>query len=76
VGGAVERNRVKRLLREAFAELEPELDPGQDVVVVARPSALELAQREGLAGLGASLRELVEKAGVLGSRPPTAGAGV
>jgi ribonuclease P protein component len=64
VGGAVERNRVKRLLREAFATLEPELDPAQDVVVVARPSALELAQREGLAGLETSLVELVGAAGL------------
>lgn len=64
VGGAVERNRVKRLLREAFARLEPELDPAQDVVVVARPSALELAEREGLAGLETSLIELVAEAGL------------
>ena len=55
VGGAVERNRVKRLLREAFARAEAELRPGQDVVVVARPEARELAEREGLAGMDASL---------------------
>jgi ribonuclease P protein component len=71
VGGAVERNRVKRLLREAFARLEPELDPAQDVVVVARPSALELAEREGLAGLETSLVELVATAGLRrGAAPP------
>ena len=35
VGGAVQRNQVKRLLREAFAQVEPELQPGHDVVVVA-----------------------------------------
>jgi ribonuclease P protein component len=64
VGGAVERNRIKRLLREGFAKFEPELDPTQDVVVVARPTALDLAQREGLAGLEASLGELIEKAGL------------
>jgi ribonuclease P protein component len=64
VGGAVERNRVKRLLREGFAKFEPELDPTQDVVVVARPTVLELAEREGLAGLEASLVELIEKAGL------------
>jgi hypothetical protein len=34
------------------------------VVVVARPSALEIAEREGLPGLLASLAELVEKAGI------------
>src|ERR1700730_8709364 len=50
VGGAVHRNQVKRLLREAFAQVEPELPPGHDVVVVARPPARELAEREGLAG--------------------------
>ncbi len=64
VGGAVERNRVKRLLREAFARAEPELNAGQDVVVVARPAARELAEREGLEGLGAALRELIAKAGL------------
>jgi ribonuclease P protein component len=73
VGGAVERNRVKRLLREAFAKLEPELDRGQDVVVVARPPALDLAEREGLAGVDASLTELVEKAGLRRGAPPTTG---
>jgi ribonuclease P protein component len=70
VGGAVERNRVKRLLREAFARLEPELDPAQDVVVVARPPALELAEREGLGGLETSLIELVGKAGLRSADAP------
>ena len=64
VGGAVERNRVKRLLREAFASAEPELSPGQDVVVVARPQARELAEREGLAGIAASLTELISRSGL------------
>jgi ribonuclease P protein component len=64
VGGAVERNRVKRLLREAFAQAEGDLAPGQDLVLVARPSAGELAEREGLAGMDASLSELLAKAGL------------
>ncbi len=64
VGGAVERNRVKRLLREAFAHTETGLRPGQDLVLVARPAARELAEREGLEGVLASLSELIAKAGV------------
>lgn len=64
VGGAVERNRVKRLLREAFTRVEPELSHGQDVVVVARPPALELAEREGIGGVEAALEELLAKSGL------------
>jgi ribonuclease P protein component len=64
VGGAVERNRVKRLLREAFGRAEHELRPEQDIVLVARPAAGELAEREGLAGLEASLADLIGKAGI------------
>jgi ribonuclease P protein component len=64
VGGAVQRNRVKRLLREAFTHAEGGLRPGQDVVVVARPGAGELAEREGLAGVEESLSELIAKAGL------------
>jgi ribonuclease P protein component len=37
VGGAVQRNRVKRLLREAFRVAQRALPAGLDLVVVARP---------------------------------------
>lgn len=71
VGGAVDRNRVKRLLREAWAGAEGGLSGGQDVVVVARPEARELAEREGLAGIDAALTELVDRARLReGAHPP------
>lgn len=62
VGGAVERNQVKRLLREAFAVEAARLDGDQDFVVVARPPARELAEREGLDGVRTALGELIGKA--------------
>ena len=38
VGGAVTRNRVKRLLREAILPLEQSINAGFMYVIVARPS--------------------------------------
>jgi ribonuclease P protein component len=37
VGGAVERNRARRILREAWRALAGAVRPGFDVVFVARP---------------------------------------
>jgi ribonuclease P protein component len=62
VGGAVQRNKVKRLLREAFWASEERLPAGHDFVVVARADAAEFAEREGLAGVRSELGELLEKA--------------
>jgi ribonuclease P protein component len=70
VGGAVERNRVKRLLREAFAVESARLPVGADVVVIARPGAREIAERDGLAGMHEAMRTLIDK--VEGAAPPPA----
>ena len=50
VGGAVERNRVKRALREAFWSLSDRLPEGHDFVLVARPAIKELVAKDGATG--------------------------
>jgi ribonuclease P protein component len=69
VGGAVDRNRVKRLLREAFASETERVPADRDVVVVARPEARDLAQREGLEGIRRELADLVGRSLAEGTRP-------
>jgi ribonuclease P protein component len=68
VGGAVDRNRIKRVLREAFWEEAPRLPTGADYVVVARPDSRDLAEREGMSGVRTALAELVD--GLGGSAAP------
>lgn len=75
VGGAVERNRVKRLLREAFAQESARLPDDTDAVVVARPGIRELAERDALAGVRGALAELIDKVAGADKREPTGDAG-
>jgi ribonuclease P protein component len=67
VGGAVERNTVKRMLREAFALECERLPSGSDAVVVARTGAGTLAASEGMEGLRTALSQLIDK--VDGAQP-------
>ncbi len=46
VGGAVRRNRVKRLLREVFRRHRELFPPGCDVIVIAKRGAPTLGYRE------------------------------
>ncbi len=68
MGGAVVRNRVKRLLREAFGSVREQLAEDHDFVLIARPPLLELIdrEREGEKGLVAgAVRDLLARAGHL-----------
>ena len=67
VGGAVERNRVKRVLREAFWAVAAELPEGYDFVLVARPDASALVRDGGEPGVESALRELVTTSGLAAS---------
>jgi ribonuclease P protein component len=69
VGGAVDRTRVKRALREAFWTEAERLPAGSDYVVVARPDARELAERAGMPGVRTALAELVDAMSAGGREP-------
>jgi ribonuclease P protein component len=68
LGGAVVRNRVKRLLREAVHGCAAQLAEEYDLVLIARPQLLDLLAREsaGEKGLVAGeVRDLLLRAGAL-----------
>ena len=57
VGGAVERNRAKRALRDAFWARGDQLPAGHDFVLVARPGIAELVARDGATGVAKCVEE-------------------
>ncbi len=59
VGDSVTRNRVKRVLKEAFWKTSLiEGDGSEDFVLVARPGIERLIEEEGLAGAEAAIAEV------------------
>ena len=68
VGGSVDRNAVKRAIKEAFWSIGPGLPDGHDFVLVARPDVAALVEREGSPGVAEALRGLIKEAGLGGGR--------
>jgi len=68
VGGAVQRNRAKRLLREAFRAVRNRLSISVDMVMVAQPEAASAH----LVPVRDELEWLFQRAHILG--PPPGGA--
>jgi ribonuclease P protein component len=61
VGSAVVRNRVKRLLREAWRELLPRVPGGHDYVLAARPGLAEPAEARGQEWLAGEVADVLAR---------------
>jgi ribonuclease P protein component len=61
-GGSVQRNRLKRVTREALRALHPEVRPGYDLVIIIRGTVDELPGSEEARHL---LGRMLRRAGLL-----------
>jgi len=59
VGGAVERNRIKRQLREVWEARLAQVSPGSDYVLIVRPGLPEAVATNGFEWLGARVDEVL-----------------
>jgi ribonuclease P protein component len=66
LGGAVERNGVKRNLREAFRSCGESLSGDMDLVFVARTPVVELLETGGLGAVKEKMLEVMAKASLAG----------
>jgi ribonuclease P protein component len=60
LGGAVQRNRVRRRLRELVRERHGEIGPGWDLLLIARPEAALASHAE----LRVAIGSLLERSGI------------
>lgn len=56
VGGAVERNRARRILRAAWREVSPQVGNDNDVVLVAREAIVDAKTQDLVADMTELLR--------------------
>jgi ribonuclease P protein component len=61
LGGAVERNRIKRRLRAAFEGIQEDLSAGNDYVLIARPGLGEAIESRGFEWLEERVAEVFQK---------------
>ena len=65
IGGAIERNRCRRIIKEAYYHLEPFCEGGWDIVFVARFKTLRVKSTD----IEKVMREQLEKCGVIPTDP-------
>ena len=59
VGGAVERNKIKRRLRELWTARLDRIEPGNDYVLIVRPGLPEALAANGFEWLGERVDEVL-----------------
>jgi ribonuclease P protein component len=67
LGGAVIRNRIRRRLREALRAMAASVQPGWDVLIIARPAIVD-ADQDAVVG---AVRRVLRSGGVLGGQSET-----
>ncbi len=64
VRGSVRRNRRKRLLREGYRLLEPQMEQGYDIVLIAR----DWREDPGCAAVTADIAQTMRRVGIIRNR--------